>query len=135
MFKKVTIALILVVVFFASATVYAAKNDIERLYMPLIFKGGEEPWLWLLAYPYREEQSYVYGLTPAIDCEMSGYKEDDTIWVDVTCNGELDPYPDEFPPMCDFETGQWCQIEKVVLDVKAQRACSLRPPYNCVKRD
>jgi hypothetical protein len=42
------------------------------------------------------------------------------------------PVPDKFPPECDFDTGMYCELEKIVLPFNVKEACSAVVPYNCV---
>lgn len=96
-----------------------------------------ELWVYIVNSLNDGEQSITYAVVPGIDFELKGQKIEKTLYITAYCPDglecEVDPVPPDFPPECDFDTGQWCQIEKLIYDGNAQQACGTQFPFNCVE--
>jgi hypothetical protein len=122
------------------------------LYLPLIYDDSPDmptpaptptpaPALWVypLAAFSMSGSTRIYASVPGIGYDLAASKTDKVISIWAYCPKDklciLDPIPLSFPPECDFVTGQWCQIDKIILDYDAKQVCGLQFPFNCIDVD
>ena len=97
-------------------------------------------WMWLLRSVNVGDENYTYAQVAGVQWELEGVKIGKTIYISqycptvggvpLVCN--VWGLPPSFPAECNWETGEWCEVEKLVFPQNAARACSLHYPYNCV---
>jgi hypothetical protein len=103
---------------------------------PTVTPVPGELWVYILRFGNTGDTSTTYASVPGIGYEIKGQKVEKTLNITAYCPEGveciMDPVPPDFPPECDFETGKWCQIEKLEFDSNAKQACGTQFPFNCV---
>ena len=115
------------------------------LYLPLIYDDSPEPtpaptlWVYPLTAFSMSGSTTIYASVPGIGYDLAANKVDKVINIWAYCPKDklciLDPIPLSFPPECNFVTGQWCQIDKIILDQDAKQVCGLQYPFKCIDVD
>ena len=139
-------------------TLVDASTATENM-IPLVYYKGSNPtitpspivpkptptrdpslWMCLLRSVNVGGENITYAQVAGVQWEMWGEKIDKTIYVKQYCPRVNDQplvcniweAPPACPADCNWETGQWCEVEKLVFPQNAQRVCSLNYPYQCI---